>query len=220
MRQDTEELLRKVNAIPWFHQIDLGNGLITPGPDQSEVKLGALKLPSDLTGVSVLDIGAWNGYFSFACERRGATVTASDHFCWGASIDGKAGFDLAKKVLGSRVAERRIPVEEIRAEIIGTFDVVLFLGVLYHAPDPLGYLRNVRSVTRKFAVIETYVDLLEVDRPALAYYPADSLNKDPTNFFGPNEHAVRGMCQDAGFSRVEVVDRFYQPSRMVFHAFA
>jgi tRNA (mo5U34)-methyltransferase len=112
-----------------------------------------------------------------------------------------------------------IRVEDINAETLGTFDVVLFLGVLYHATDPLGYLSNIRSVTKGFAVIETYVDLISLDRPALAYYPADTLNGDPTNFFGPNEHAVRGMCQDVGFRTVEVANRFYQPSRMVFHAY-
>jgi len=217
---DKETLQAEVNALRWFHRIEVGHGIVTPGPDNSKKKLEALHLPEDLTGKSVLDIGAWNGYFSFECERRGAVVTATDDHCWGSAINGKAGFDLAKKALNSQVQERKIRVEDINPKSVGIFDIVLFLGVLYHAPDPLGYLKNVRSVTKGFAVIETYVDLMDVDRPALAYYPGRTLNNDPTNFFGPNELAVAGMCEDAGFSHVETVNRFWIPNRVVFHAYA
>lgn len=59
-----------------------------------------------------------------------------------------------------------VAVEDLSPETVGgPFDVVLFLGVLYHAPDPLGYLRNVRRVTGDVAVIETAVDLLDVAVP-------------------------------------------------------
>jgi tRNA (mo5U34)-methyltransferase len=78
--------------------------VVTPGADASALKLSALNLPADMTGLTILDVGAWNGYFSFACEQRGAKVLATDHFCWGAAIDGKRGFDFAKKTLRSQVA--------------------------------------------------------------------------------------------------------------------
>ena len=165
-----------------------------------------------------MDIGAWDGYFSFACEQRGAAVLATDHFCWGGNYDYKGGFDLAKSLLRSTIREKVIRVEDLSADTVGTFDIVLFLGVLYHAPDPLGYLKAVRSVTKGYAVIETYVDLLDVQRPVLAYYPAKTLARDPTNFFGPNAFAVAGMCMDVGFARVETVARWL-PNRMVFHAY-
>jgi hypothetical protein len=88
----------------------------------------------------------------------------------------------------------------------GTFDVVLFLGVLYHAPDPLGYLKRVRSVTGGVAIIETVVDLLDVPVPAAAYYANASLNNDGSNHFGPNPMAVEGLLVDAGFGRVVAFD--------------
>jgi tRNA (mo5U34)-methyltransferase len=217
-----DQLRRIVASRPtWWHRIDFGHGIVTPGLDDSPSKLQGLELPADLSGKSVLDIGAWDGFFSFEAERRGADVLATDYYCWtGAGAGDKGGFDIAKRVLRSKVREATVRVEDIPAASLGRFDVVLFLGVLYHSPDPLGYLRIVRSVTKGMAIIETHVDLLDVNRPALAYYPGSTLNGDATNFFGPNEGAVHGMCQDAGFSQVYTVQPPWAPTRMVFHAYA
>ena len=68
----SEDLRAAVAAQGWFHTIDLGGGLVTDGRDESPRKLGWIGLPSDLRGRSVLDVGAWDGFFSFECERRGA----------------------------------------------------------------------------------------------------------------------------------------------------
>jgi tRNA (mo5U34)-methyltransferase len=216
-----DELRRTVASRPtWWHRIDLGHGVVTPGLDDSPSKLQSLGLPADLSGKSVLDIGAWDGFFSFEAERRGADVLATDYYCWtGAGIQDKGGFDIAKRVLQSKVREKTVRVEDIPAANLGCFDVVLFLGVLYHSPDPLGYLRILRSVTKGVAIIETHVDLLDVNRPALAYYPGSTLNGDATNFFGPNEGAVHGMCQDVGFSQIRTAQS-WASTRMVFHAYA
>src|SRR2546430_474757 len=78
-----------VAAVPgWFHSIDVGGGVVTPGHKSNETldgELGLLGLP-DLHDLSVLDVGAWDGYFSFACERLGARrVVALDHYAW--SVD-------------------------------------------------------------------------------------------------------------------------------------
>jgi tRNA (mo5U34)-methyltransferase len=216
-----EQLRAAVANRPWFHTIDLGDAVVTPGLDDSPFKLRTIGMPADLTGKRVLDIGAWDGFFSFEAERRGGMVTAVDHYAWsGAGILDKGGFDLAKRALGSNLAERTLRVEDLPSAGMGQFDVVLFLGVLYHATDPLGYLKILRSLTRGVAIIETVVDMLDVTRPALAYYPGATLNGDMTNFFGPNEAAVQGMCQDAGFSRVETVQAERYAGRMTFHAYA
>src|SRR5262245_22516090 len=147
---DLRELRRRVLGRPWFHRIDLGGGLVTPGVDDTPQKLRHLRLPRRLDGKHVLDVGAYDGFFSFECERRGAAhVVAADHFCWTyGGMASKEGFDLARTALRSRVEEALIRVEDLGPERLGTFDLVLFLGVLYHAPDPLRYLRQVRSVCR------------------------------------------------------------------------
>jgi tRNA (mo5U34)-methyltransferase len=218
---NNENLKTLVNSRPWFHRIDCGNGIITPGIDDSPNKLKALGMPEDLSGKTVLDIGAWDGFFSFEAESRGAIVTANDSFCWnGTDMRSKEGFDIAKTARRSKVKELNCPVENLSDAELEPFDIVLFLGVLYHAPDPLGYLKIVRSLTKGFAIIETHVDLLNVPVPACAYYPGDMLSRDPTNFFGPNELAVHGMCADAGFSKVLTLAETFMKNRRIFHAFA
>jgi tRNA (mo5U34)-methyltransferase len=215
-----ERLRAAVANRAWFHTIDLGDGVCTPGLDDSPFKLRTIGMPADLTDKRVLDIGAIDGFFSFEAERRGGAVLATDHYGWtGPGILDKRGFDLAKQALHSRVEERTLRVEDLSSAGLGQFDVVLFLGVLYHATDPLGYLSIVRSLTRGFAIIETVVDMLEVARPALAYYPGSTFHGDPTNFFAPNEAAVEGMCKDVGFSRVETVQAERYVGRMAFHAY-
>jgi len=219
-RESVAALRTEVASLNWFHTIDLGNGIITPGADKTPEKIAALNLPADLRGKSVLDIGAWNGAISFECERRGAArVLATDYYCWHGGVDreGRRGFDIARRALHSRVEDLEIRVEDISPETVGMFDVVLFLGVLYHAEDPLGYLRRVRAVCRDYAIVETLVDALDYPRPALVFYEGRTLNNDPSNFFGPNQLAVEAMCREVGFRSVEKTS-FYLGNRMSFIA--
>lgn len=200
-----DRLRAEIATRAWFHTIDLGNGVRTPGVKDTMAEAAHMRLPADLTGRTVLDVGAYDGFYSFEAERRGASrVLATDSWSWNwPNSDARRNFDLAHEVLRSRVETQEVAVEDLAPEVVGgTFDVVLFLGVLYHAPDPLGYLRRVRSVTACLAVVETVVDLLDVDVPAAAYYPRDLLNGDASNHFGPNALAVEGMLADAGFDRV------------------
>jgi tRNA (mo5U34)-methyltransferase len=206
---DVEELKKEVAKIRWWHRIDLGNGIVTPGYDQSPRKLKKLKMPADLSGKSVLDIGAWDGFFSFEAERRGAKrVLAVDSFCWsGEGWGTKAGFNLARKALRSKVEDREMEVLDISAEEIGTFDLVLFSGVLYHMPHPLLSLERVFSVTGNQLILETEVDMEWHRRPAMAFYPGDDLSDDATNWWGPNAVAVEAMLKTVGFRKVELVSR-------------
>ena len=212
----TSSLLERVNAIHWWHRMDIGHGIVTPGIDDSFTKIVAAHLPDDLTGKTVIDVGAWDGAFSFECERRNASrVLATDHFIW--ERRGRAGFDLAREALQSRVESKMIRVEDLSPETVGVFDIVLFLGVIYHAQDPLRYLRNVGSICRGLVIVETYVDALDYQRPAAVFYPRDTLNGDASNFWGPNPACVESMLLEVGFARVQQFDPWL-PSRMVFHA--
>jgi tRNA (mo5U34)-methyltransferase len=224
----------------WWHSIDLGQGVVTDGtkpPQLMEQEIEALRLPEDLTGRTVLDIGAWDGGFSFACERRGAEVTALDHYIWSIDLDekagysgrcaaagieprpfeevpevwrpdtlpGKRGFDTAHEALGSGVTAVVGELETIDLGQLGTYDIVLYLGVLYHVLDPYAALRRLARVTRDLAVIETEMIRLvgadgADDRPLFEFLPGSALNDDPTNYWVPNVAALEGMCRAAGFA--------------------
>jgi tRNA (mo5U34)-methyltransferase len=203
-----EEIQAGITKIRWFHSIDLGNGIVTPGMDSSSAKLQSLGVPEDLCGKTVLDIGAWDGFFSFEAERRGAKrVLATDFFCWGGPGWGtKQGFEFARRVLSSKVEDYEIDVMDLSPEKVGKFDVVFFLGVLYHMRHPLLALDLMGSVTASggMAIIETHVDMLNFERPAIAFYPGSELNSDGSNWVGPNPSAVEGMLKVAGFKKVEV----------------
>lgn len=210
-----EELRRRVGAQAWFHRIDLGHGIVTPGIDETQRKLGWLRLPESFAGKSVLDIGAWDGAFSFEAERRGASrVLAVDSVAWQEPAWGpkgfgtKAGFELAREALGSGVEDTTLgDFDELSPQRVGTWDVVLYLGVLYHMKHPWFSLERVAGVCEDLLILETHADLLELRRPAMAIYPGAELNDDASNWCGPNLAALEAMLRTEGFRSVEVVHR-------------
>jgi len=248
------QLRDEVARLPfWWHSMDLGDGVITPGVKTSEhlaSELEALRLP-ELRGRTVLDVGAWDGFYSFEAERRGAArVVALDHFVWAwdherareaqrdagprarnaagrlpaqdedpaawdpARLPGKRPFDLAHRALGSRV--EAVVADFVHDDLggLGSFDVVLFLGVLYHMQDPLGALRRLARLTRATAVIETEACVFSGsgEVPLCEYLAGHRLLDDPTNWWAPNDAALRLMLLEAGFERVEVLIASPQPA--------
>jgi tRNA (mo5U34)-methyltransferase len=201
-----EEIEAEVNRLWWYHSIPLGDGLVTPGAFHTPSLLPTIGLPDDLSGKAVLDIGAWDGFFSFECERRGAArVVATDSYAW--RDRGKEGFELARRVLRSKVEDRDLDVLELTPDVVGTFDLVLFLGVLYHMKEPLIGLEHVASVTEGHLILSTAVDLVRRRRPVVAFYPGSEYGGDPTNWWGPNPAAVLGMLRAVGFRRASVFTR-------------
>jgi tRNA (mo5U34)-methyltransferase len=232
-----------VDAVPfWWHSIDLGRGVVTQGHKSSqrlEEELAAYQFP-DLKGRTVLDIGAWDGFFSFEAERRGAArVVALDHFVWsiefGAEygrqasaahadaapeldrattdvrqsdeLPGRRGFDLAHRVLESRVEPVVADFMETDLSELGQFDVVFYLGVLYHIKNPLLALERLAQVTGEMAVIETeavWYPQLE-DHAWCEFFETNELGGDDTNWWAPNARALVGMCRAAGFSKVKLL---------------
>ena len=175
-------------------------------------RLQLLQLPEDLRGWSVLDVGAWHGYFSFECERRGADrVLAVDRFAW--DTYGMDGFLAAHERLGSSVEHRRADVHELDPDEIGRFDLVLMLGVLYHLRNPLQALERIRRVTQRLLICETHVLLPFVHEryPLIPFFPGDEQARErPDELCAmPTLAALRQMLESVGFGGVEVV---YTPS--------
>lgn len=217
-------LRARIESHRWYQTIDLGDGLVTRGVDDTPKRLTTIGLPASLAGLSVLDIGAWDGFFSFECERRGASrVVAADYYSWH-SAEGwgrKDGFLMARDALGSRVEDVDIDVMDLSPERIGTFDVVLFLGVLYHLRHPLLALERVASVTSDLLILDTVVDMVGIGRPAAAFYPNRELNGDPTNWWAPNPEGVVAMLGSAGFAQARTITPLpgaaYRSARAAYH---
>jgi tRNA (mo5U34)-methyltransferase len=209
------ELRDAAAKIEWFHTFDLGHGVRTNGIYDPASTLGRLGLPARLDGRRVLDVGAWDGFYSFEMERRGAEVTATDHYCWsGDGWGNQDGFLLARDALGSHVRDLDIdPVDLTPDAVGGPHDIVLFLGVLYHLRDPMLVLDRLRSVTGGLLVMETEVGMLLTRQPAATFYPGTELNNDPTNWWAPNVPAAIGMLRAAGFRDVSVAWRRPLPAR-------
>jgi tRNA (mo5U34)-methyltransferase len=197
-----------MSEIKWFHSMELEPGVHTISKaktDELRTREESYFRHVDFTGKSVLDIGAWDGYFSFAAKRRGAArVLATDHFCWtGKGWGSKAGFDFANEKLGTNIESLDVDVLDLSPEHLGTFDIVLFLGVFYHLRDPLLGLGKAASLAKETMVVETVLDAKWMRRPAMVFYPGRELNNDPTNWWGPNSACVTAMLKDLGFRHIE-----------------
>ncbi|MCW2366823.1 tRNA (mo5U34)-methyltransferase [Sphingobium sp. B7D2B] len=191
--------------IEWFHSFDLGDGDIINGikPLDIQQKEAELIFAQDLSGKSVLDIGAWDGFFSFEAERRGAArVVASDHFCWsGEGWGNRLGFDYIHRRLASRVEAFDCDLAALPEAGLGQFDIVLFLGVFYHLKDPYAGLEAAAAMCSDQLVIETAIALPREVLPAMRLYEPGELGEDITNFWAPNIPALRLMLANFGFKR-------------------
>ena len=217
-------LRERINSYAWHHSINLG-GTVTPGlksryllAKEADVVFSQL----DLRKKSVIDVGAWNGFFTVEAKRRGAArLLAVDHFAWThPHLRGKETFDLVMARLGIDAESRVIDVHEITVEVVGRWDVVLFLGVFYHLLDPIDAVRRLSQITNEVLVLETHLDLQDLGRPAMAFYSGRKPGGDETNWWGPNRTCVEGLLKAAGFPKVRFTEHpSAGPSRGFFHAF-
>ena len=197
-----QDMAASVAARFRYHSIELPDGSVLPGlqsPDQLRWRLSLFDLEEDLRGKRVLDIGAWDGRFSFECERRGADVVAVD--C--VELD---TFLEARQLLGSKVDYRTLDVTELSAERLGKFDIVLFFGVLYHLRHPLLGLEKAVELSTDRVLVESFVIGSEERAiPAvMEFYARTELGGQIDNWCGPSPECLVSLCQSAGFAQVEL----------------
>jgi tRNA (mo5U34)-methyltransferase len=199
----------------WHHRIEVAPGVWTPGLQDTPTVLSQICMPEDLSGMRVLDIGARDGFFTFEAERRGAReVVALDN-----EAPTNTGFAIAAELLGSKATYVTENVYSLSAERFGRFDLVLFLGVIYHLRHPLLALDRIHDVcaTEATLLVETHmIDEGLVDAegqwraladfhpdlasmPLVQYYPANMLGGDPTSQWAPNRTALEGWLRGSGF---------------------
>lgn len=217
----------------WYHTLELAPGVLTPG--MVDLRAVASKiLPADLTGRRALDIGAFDGFWAFELERRGADVVAIDVEDVGAvqlptnnrqvleqgakdlEIDLARGFRLAAEVLDSRVQRIVCDVTELTPERIGGPVDVAFMGALLpHVRDPVGALERIRATLvpggRLFQLesISLRLSVLHPRRPT-AYFQTLQTN---FNWWQANRAALRAWLRTAGFVELRGLGIHRPPQR-------
>jgi tRNA (mo5U34)-methyltransferase len=189
----------------WYHSFELPDGTRIEGYNKIDwlrQRYARFPIPPDLQGKRVLDIGAWDGWFSFEAERRGAAVTAID------CVEVAHFLELQKK-LASRVDYRILDFYELPEAGLGTFDFVFCLGILYHLKHPLLALEIVCALTTDTAIVDSFVidgstwQEHQDEVPIMEFYETDELGNQLDNWIGPSVTCLMAMCRAAGFARVE-----------------
>jgi tRNA (mo5U34)-methyltransferase len=235
-----------VQCPEWYHSIELAPGAVTPGRAPLDVWKGTLdnlRLP-DLHGKSVLDIGAHDGFFSFAAEKLVASrAVALNEHVWatdmvgyikewkgaralGAAVPaprdsrhwqpqvlpGKEPFDAAHELLNSNVEAVVGNFMTMDLSSPGRFDVVFFLGILYHMEEPLPAMRRVASLFYPggFLRIELRIETEAVEIPGAAdapffeFFPTNELNNDSANWSVPDAQALQGLTVAVGLQKFQL----------------
>jgi tRNA (mo5U34)-methyltransferase len=218
-----ETIEQRVRALgKWFHNMDLGG--VRTAPDHFLGDYPAVKwrrfahaLPQDLTGKTVLDIGCNAGFYSIEMKRRGAARVVG--------IDSDETYlaqaRLAAEIAGADIELERLDVYRV-AELRETFDLVLFMGVIYHLRHPLLALDLIHEhVSKDLLVMQTmqrgasgvlavdddydFSDIDHFDDPGYPrlHFVEKKYAGDPTNWWVPNQACSEAMLRSAGY---EIID--------------
>jgi tRNA (mo5U34)-methyltransferase len=222
MQWSRDDIERKVAELgDWFHNLNLGG--VQTAPDHFLGDYPACKwrnfasaIPANLRGKSVLDIGCNAGFYSLEMKRRGADrVVAIDS---DSTYLAQARF--AAEVNGADIEFRELDVYQVE-KLHEKFDLVLFMGVLYHLRHPLLALdllsdhvvrdtlvfqslmrgsREVMELEADYPFSET--DIFEAEGYPAMYFVEKRYSHDPTNWWIPNLACSEAMLRSAGFEIV------------------
>ena len=217
------EIRRRADELgPWFHNMELGGAWTAPDHflgDYPGVKFRSFGhvVPADLTGKTVLDIGCNGGFYSIEMKRRGAERVLGIDF----DADYLAQARFAAEVSGMDIEFRQLSVYDLGA-LGERFDLVIFMGVLYHLRHPLLALDIIHDTVAKDLLLfqslqrgaaemtdvaENY-DFFEQDHFERPGYPKmhfieHRYASDPTNWWAPNAACSAAMLRSAGFTILE-----------------
>jgi tRNA (mo5U34)-methyltransferase len=206
-----------VETVPfWFHTFALNRaeGIYTPGAARDH-RYRISTLPNDFGGMSVLDVGTFDGFYAFVAEHRGAErVVAVDNeqyrlwvaSRWDVELGGGEGFRAIQRLLGSAVEYRRMDAFELD-RLQERFELVYCFGILHRVENPLGLLRVLRGRTASggSVLVETYgVRPEERDGAAIQVSePGEVYARDEFVYWRFGDTGLERLARIAGFSRAE-----------------
>jgi tRNA (mo5U34)-methyltransferase len=199
-----------------FQKWEVFPGHVTQGPKDVTEQMRRLCMPERLDGLRVLDIAPWNGFFGFECARRGAAEVVS----LGPDDPDATGYNKTKGVLGADNCHYvRASVYDLSPKEHGLFDVVLFLGLIYHLRHPLLAFDRIYDVAKSRLFTDSpIIDNIVADRTLteeqhqqvladknihnilpLVYYTKARETGDAYNWFMPNMRAFKDFVESSGF---------------------
>ncbi len=203
----------------WFHtfSLDRSRELYTHGVARDH-RYRVPALPENFGGMSVLDIGTFDGFYAFLAEARGAgRVVAVDNeqyrewvsSRWGVELQGGEGFTAIRELLDSEVDYQRIDAFDLD-ELEETFDFIFCFGILHRVENPLGLLKIIRRrlATGGRVLLETHgaadrtIDSAAVHIPA----PGEVYARDDFVYWGFTPAGLDAMARHAGFEAFELID--------------
>ena len=232
---DNKRLIEGINSFPyWYHKIELTDGVVTPG--WAPINADSYRIPQDLTGKRVLDVGAWDGFWTFEALKRGAKqVVAIDDF---SDFLGKLEhsdrkewetFDFCRAALGydqERCQRVNMSVYDVSEELFGKFDVVFFFGTLYHLRHPLLALDKLSAVCNDEIYVESAIlDDFSPYRGGIGhgypdgqivaeFYASNQYGNNETNWWVPTLHCMGHMVFAAGFPKVDFWKLIEKPTQL------
>jgi tRNA (mo5U34)-methyltransferase len=196
---DQDRIQSLIDSASWYHKIELLPGLFTPGVTDVSQHVATQHLPKDCSGMRVLDIGPADGFYTFLMEQRGASVTAIEK-------EPKKGYAVLRELTGCKTDLVIDNVYNISKQKYGSFDIVMFLGVLYHLRNPLLALDRIREVCTQRLYVESHVEVesMSSEVPMARFYPTEELGEDYTNWWGPNLLCMTRMIEASGFKATHI----------------
>lgn len=208
------EVRHLVNVTKWYHGWEILPGLHTGGPSKTDPEkvLDRYGVPRSLTGLRALDIGAWDGPYSFELARRGATVVSFD-----IQDPNCTAYNVTRRILNLQTDYIKASVYDLDQQEHGKFDIVLFLGVYYHLKHPMLAWQKIRAVMNPTATMyfegavldwawkidkalaEKQAEIDAVKSLPIAYFSAGNYADCWSNWYIPTAKCLNDWITASGF---------------------
>lgn len=202
------DLLAMAAAMNWVHAIDLGDGVVTPGLwGRGNPIIEKALLDIDWHGKKVLDIGCWDGMYSFLAESRGAAEIYATDLVNQRDYADQPTFNVARALLNSKALYYpQMSVYDVESIGVRDFDVIIFSGVYYHLKDPVRALTILRRVLKAGGQILVEGAILEEPGCFAKFYYRELFCGDRSNWWVPTVDCLKQWVECSFFQ----IEREYE----------